>query len=385
MGTLHIIDHPLIQSKLTRMRDARTDNETFRRLLDELTALMVYEITRDYPLREIELTTPLEQTTGRVLDARVVLVPILRAGTGMLGGVDDFELVRQVYGDSTNNAAGNNGPVTQRVALVRRPGDGVPPMFSVYMKGSTTPWDWSNGPVPAAQLGDIERVAVQITAPSGKRDWRGRYAESHYSTEVNSLRNTPQTSADEYVVDGYVFNDSIVVNRIRDPGEVGLAGATLRLGVITTTSTSSGYFSFRVPAGTYQLKQIVPPAGYVNTSVPESLSVTVPPAVSRSFPDAALPGGRIAVFVYEDLDNDGVFDAGETGMAERPGHGAARRRLGLHGRLGQPRLPALRAGGGLLAQRDAARFLRRDHDESRRADHRGPRQPLPVRSGSTSR
>jgi uracil phosphoribosyltransferase len=90
MGTLHIIDHPLIQSKLTRMRDTRTDNETFRRLLDELTALMVYEITRDYPLREIDLATPLERTTGRVLDARVILVPILRAGTGMLGGVLDL-------------------------------------------------------------------------------------------------------------------------------------------------------------------------------------------------------------------------------------------------------------------------------------------------------
>jgi uracil phosphoribosyltransferase len=90
MGTLHIIDHPLIQSKLTRMRDSRTDNETFRRLLDELTALMVYEITRDYPLREVSLSTPLEHTTGRVLNANVVLVPILRAGTGMLGGVLDL-------------------------------------------------------------------------------------------------------------------------------------------------------------------------------------------------------------------------------------------------------------------------------------------------------
>ncbi|MEW5826474.1 MAG: uracil phosphoribosyltransferase [Candidatus Bipolaricaulota bacterium] len=90
MADLHIIDHPLIQSKLTRMRDARTDNETFRRLLDELTTLMVYEITRDYPLREVELETPLERTTGRVLDARVILVPILRAGTGMLSGVLDL-------------------------------------------------------------------------------------------------------------------------------------------------------------------------------------------------------------------------------------------------------------------------------------------------------
>lgn len=87
MAQLHILDHPLIQSKLTRMRDVRTDNESFRRLLEELTALMVYEITRGYPLREKKIKTPLEPTTGRVLDVAIVLAPILRAGTGMLGGV----------------------------------------------------------------------------------------------------------------------------------------------------------------------------------------------------------------------------------------------------------------------------------------------------------
>lgn len=87
MATLHILDHPLIQSKLTRMRDVRTDNESFRQLLDELTALMVYEITRDYPLRERPIETPLESTIGVGIDVPVVLVPILRAGTGMLGGV----------------------------------------------------------------------------------------------------------------------------------------------------------------------------------------------------------------------------------------------------------------------------------------------------------
>ena len=87
MSTLHVIEHPLIQSKLTRMRDRRTDNEAFRQLLDELTALMVYEITRDYPVRERRVETPLEWTVGHGLDVSVVLVPILRAGTGMLGGV----------------------------------------------------------------------------------------------------------------------------------------------------------------------------------------------------------------------------------------------------------------------------------------------------------
>lgn len=90
MANLHIINHPLIQNKLTRLRDVNTKNHNFRLLLEELTAFMVYEITRDYPLRDVEVTTPLETMTGRVLDTAVVLVPILRAGTGMLGGVLDL-------------------------------------------------------------------------------------------------------------------------------------------------------------------------------------------------------------------------------------------------------------------------------------------------------
>jgi len=90
LAALHVLDHPLIRSKLTRMRDTRTDNQTFRRLLAELTALMVYEITRDYPLRKVEVETPLERTTGEVLAGSVVLVPILRAGTGMLSSVLDL-------------------------------------------------------------------------------------------------------------------------------------------------------------------------------------------------------------------------------------------------------------------------------------------------------
>ena len=84
MPNLHILDHPLIQSKLTRLRDVSTNDHNFRLLLEELTAFMVYEITRSYPLRKIEVETPFERTVGEVLDVPVVLVPILRAGTGML-------------------------------------------------------------------------------------------------------------------------------------------------------------------------------------------------------------------------------------------------------------------------------------------------------------
>jgi len=84
---LHVIEHPLIQDKLTRLRDVKTKNPLFRLLLEELTAFMVYEITRGYPLREVEVQTPLEHTRGKQLDVPVVLAPILRAGTGMLSGV----------------------------------------------------------------------------------------------------------------------------------------------------------------------------------------------------------------------------------------------------------------------------------------------------------
>ncbi|MBS3765167.1 uracil phosphoribosyltransferase [Candidatus Bipolaricaulota bacterium] len=84
---LNVVRHPLIQNKLTYLRNKNTDNHDFRLILEELTTLMVYEITRNYPLEETKVETPLEQTTSEVLATKVALVPILRAGVGMLEGV----------------------------------------------------------------------------------------------------------------------------------------------------------------------------------------------------------------------------------------------------------------------------------------------------------
>ena len=84
---LNVVRHPLIQNKLTYLRDKNTDNQDFRLILEELTTLMVYEITRNYPLEETEVETPLEETTSETLATKVALVPILRAGVGMLEGV----------------------------------------------------------------------------------------------------------------------------------------------------------------------------------------------------------------------------------------------------------------------------------------------------------
>jgi uracil phosphoribosyltransferase len=82
-----IIDHPVIQTKLTELRDYTSEHRKFRALLDEIASLMVYEVTRDWPTTPKPVQTPLERTTGKVLARRVTLVPILRAGLGMANGV----------------------------------------------------------------------------------------------------------------------------------------------------------------------------------------------------------------------------------------------------------------------------------------------------------
>jgi uracil phosphoribosyltransferase len=87
MINVFVIDHPVIQTKLTELRDYTTDHREFRALLDEIGGLMVYEVTRDWPTQPRPVQTPLEQTIGRVLARQVTLVPILRAGLGMADGV----------------------------------------------------------------------------------------------------------------------------------------------------------------------------------------------------------------------------------------------------------------------------------------------------------
>jgi len=84
---LVILDHPLIQQKLFYLREKRTNNLNFRTMLNEISGLMVYEVTRKFPVRERELETPLEKTTGFVLAKTVTLIPILRAGLGMSDGI----------------------------------------------------------------------------------------------------------------------------------------------------------------------------------------------------------------------------------------------------------------------------------------------------------
>ncbi|GJM74443.1 hypothetical protein HMSSN036_66590 [Paenibacillus macerans] len=85
MAKLVVCDHPLIQHKLTFIRDMRTNTKDFRELVDEVATLMAYEITRDIPLESIKVQTPVAEAESRVISGRMLgLIPILRAGLGML-------------------------------------------------------------------------------------------------------------------------------------------------------------------------------------------------------------------------------------------------------------------------------------------------------------
>ena len=97
MSLLHVINHPMVQHKLTIMRDKNTGSKDFRELLNEISLLMGYEVTRDIPLEDVEIETPICKMTAREVSGRkLAIVPILRAGLGMVEGLHTLVPVAKV-------------------------------------------------------------------------------------------------------------------------------------------------------------------------------------------------------------------------------------------------------------------------------------------------
>ena len=97
MSQLHVIDHPMIQHKLTIMRKKETGSKDFRELLKEIALLMGYEVTRDLPLEDVDIETPICKMTAKEIAGRkLAIVPILRAGLGMVEGLQTLVPVAKV-------------------------------------------------------------------------------------------------------------------------------------------------------------------------------------------------------------------------------------------------------------------------------------------------
>ena len=97
MSEFHLIDHPLIQHKLSIMRHKKTGSKDFRELLNEIAMLMGYELTRDLPLEEVNIETPLTKMKAKMVSGKkLAIVPILRAGLGMVDGLQSLVPVAKV-------------------------------------------------------------------------------------------------------------------------------------------------------------------------------------------------------------------------------------------------------------------------------------------------
>ncbi len=85
--SINILDHPLIKHKITNIRKKETTTKDFYQFVNEIAGLMAYEVTRNFPLKDVEIETPICKTVQKELDTEVVIVPILRAGLGMVDGI----------------------------------------------------------------------------------------------------------------------------------------------------------------------------------------------------------------------------------------------------------------------------------------------------------
>ena len=112
MSKLHILDHPLITHKLSIMRNKRTGSKDFRELLDEIAMLMGYEITRDLPLEDVVIETPIEKMVAKTVSGKkLAIVPILRAGLGMVEGLRKLVPVAKVGHIGLYRAPATHTPV----------------------------------------------------------------------------------------------------------------------------------------------------------------------------------------------------------------------------------------------------------------------------------
>ncbi|MGH7725038.1 MAG: SdrD B-like domain-containing protein [Candidatus Eiseniibacteriota bacterium] len=225
---------------------------------------------------------------------------------------DDYVLARAVYGDFSGGVSANNGGSLQKVGIVRGPGTGVPAMFTVYLGSNPNPWNWSDGPIPQADLLKISRVVLRVTTEGRVPRKDGTYPRNTLTTEINSIRNSPTAGTLLYSVEGWVFDD-LNRNGTRDTGEPGIPDAMLRMGTVSVAqSNASGWYSLKGPPNEYVVRQEVP-EGYGAFAADSILVdfIATPVNVMHSFADTARTGAWLLDSCYVDTNTNGMKDAGD--------------------------------------------------------------------------
>jgi prepilin-type N-terminal cleavage/methylation domain-containing protein len=228
------------------------------------------------------------------------------------GNPNDYVLARVVYGAGVGGVLTNNGGSKQKVGLVRGPAPGVPPIFTVYLGSTPTPWDWNDGAIPQDRLDEISRIELQVTTEARRKGPDGNYPRATLTSEINSIRNVPTAASTSYSVEGWVFDD-LNRNQTRDTGEPGVHEAILRLGTASVSVTNAaGYYRVSGAPERYMLRQVVP-EGFGAFS-PDSVEVDFlasPGDMLHSFADTARVGGWFVDTTYVDTDASGGYNFGD--------------------------------------------------------------------------
>ena len=196
-GNVHVIDHPLVQHKLALMRRKTTSTANFRKLLNEVGSLMAYEVTRDVPTHEVEIETPLEFMKARMIDGKkLVFVPILRAGTGLLDG-----FLAVIPGARVGHVGMYRNPVTlQPVEYYFKMPSGMPERDAIVLDPMLA--TGNSAVLAVARLKHEQprsiRLVCLVAAPEGVK----RFTEAHPDVPIYTAAIDRQLNDHGYILPG---------------------------------------------------------------------------------------------------------------------------------------------------------------------------------------
>ncbi len=197
MSTFHLIDHPLIQHKLTIMRKTDTSSKDFRTLLDEISMLMGYEVTRSLPLEDVEIETPICKTVGKqIAGKKLAIIPILRAGLGMVDGLLRLVPVARVGHIGLYRNEETHEPVEYYCKL---PKD-IDERFSIVVDPMLATGGSASDAITMIKRRGAKKIVLMclVSAPEGVK----RVLDEHPDVDIYSAALDERLNENAYIVPG---------------------------------------------------------------------------------------------------------------------------------------------------------------------------------------